>query len=208
MQFTAERKLLELVGQRACATSWSDDMAKTCYRAAQSLHATLTAEESTLLEELYSRITRNRSVDEVSNIMNTWGDLNATRDAWLLRKGAPTWMEQWQVREIIRLYHWYHTWYDLTWEQAQHEKWDSNNIAHALLNKRSGWTYAAKAIAKYGLPKFETAVHTDDATEHINAFGAFLQNLAKWLKTFAADLVTYRHTDRYQERKRRSTLPE
>ena len=50
----------------------------------------------------------------------------------------------------------------------------------------------------YGLPRFEQPEHPDDATEHINALGQFVVNLANWLKAFASGMYAYKQTERYQ----------
>jgi hypothetical protein len=88
-------------------------------------------------------------------------------------------------------------WRDLTWEQKQSKGWRS--MLNTLLHKRAGWTHAAKAIMEYGLPKLEQPDDPDDATEHINALGQFVVNLAEWLKGFASRMHAYRQTEGYQK---------
>ena len=72
---------------------------------------------------------------------------------------------------------------------------------------------------KYGLPRLEEPENPEDGTEHIKALGQFVENLAWWLKVFAADMHWYKQTPRYQKehdasmaalgkRKRRTGGPE
>ena len=68
-----------------------------------------------------------------------------------------------------------------------------------MLNKRAGWTYAAKGIIEYGFPKLQHPEASDDATEHITALGQFALDLARWLQGFGARLYEYRLTERYQQ---------
>ena len=72
-------------------------------------------------------------------------------------------------------------------------------MLNTILHRRAGWTDAAEAIMQYGLPKLEQPAQPDDATEHINALGQFAQNIAKWLRNFAATMHTYRQTDTYKK---------
>ena len=73
-------------------------------------------------------------------------------------------------------------------------RWRST--VNATLHKRAGWTHAAQAIREYGLARLEQPEHSDDATEHINALGQFVVNLAEWLKAFASHMRAYRQTPR------------
>ena len=86
-------------------------------------------------------------------------------------------------------------WYDLTWAQRQSRGWRST--VATIVHKRAGWTHAAKAILKYGLPKLPT--QTDDATEDINALGEFAKDMAEWLQHFASDMHAYKQRDAYQK---------
>ena len=52
---------------------------------------------------------------------------------------------------------------------------------------------------KYGLPRLEEPENPEDGTEHIKALGQFVENLAWWLKVFAADMHWYKQTPRYQK---------
>ena len=52
---------------------------------------------------------------------------------------------------------------------------------------------------KYGLPRLEQPENPEDATEHIKALGQFVENLAWWLKAFAADMLRYKQTPKYRK---------
>ena len=67
-----------------------------------------------------------------------------------------------------------------------------------MLNNRAGWTHAAKAIMKYGLPKLLQLAPADDATENIDALGRFARDMARWLQRFASSMHAYRQTEQYQ----------
>ena len=73
-------------------------------------------------------------------------------------------------------------------------RWRST--VNAILHKRAGWTHAAQAIREYGVARLEQLEHSDDATEHINALGQFVVNLAEWLKAFASHMHAYKQTPR------------
>ncbi len=88
-------------------------------------------------------------------------------------------------------------WHDLTEEQQKSKTW--RNTLNTILNKRAGWTHAARAIMEYGLPKFERPAEPNDATEHINALGQFARDLAELLHGFASRMRAYRNTDGYQK---------
>ncbi len=73
--------------------------------------------------------------------------------------------------------------------------------------QKNGWTYAAKAVIKYGLPKIQHSDGNDDATERINALGEFAGDLARWLQCFASGLFEYRDTDCYKRARVSSGTP-
>ena len=51
---------------------------------------------------------------------------------------------------------------------------------------------------EYRLPRLQQPEHPEDATEHINALGQFVVNLAEWLKAFASRMHAYSETESYQ----------
>ena len=79
---------------------------------------------------------------------------------------------------------------------------------NAILHKKAAWVYAAQGVIQYGLPKLQPCPPwRDNATEHINAVGTFVRDLAKWLQCFADGLVTYRNTDTYKKAREASGTP-
>ena len=87
--------------------------------------------------------------------------------------------------------------------QQQSNSWRST--VNTILHKKCAWKHAAQAIMLYGLPTLEHPERPDDATEHINALGQFVENLAKWLKSFASSMHAYKQTEGYQQEVQRSS---
>ena len=97
---------------------------------------------------------------------------------------------------MLESFRYYQLWYDLTWKQQQSK--GRRSTLNTVRHKRAEWTHAAKAIMEYGLPKLERPAQPDDATEHINALGQFVVNLANWLKAFASGMYAYKQTPKYR----------
>ena len=57
--------------------------------------------------------------------------------------------------------------------------------------------HAAQDILEYGLPRLEEQEHHDVVTEHVNALGRLMEDLAECLKRFASRMHAYRHTEAY-----------
>ena len=75
---TEQHKLIELIGRSACRGVWNNKMSEMCFQAGNALHATFRCEETTVVEELYDRITthvtkysrRSRTYEDIENILN------------------------------------------------------------------------------------------------------------------------------------------
>ena len=195
-------KMMELVGRFTAEDQWSSACFWECYRASEKLQSEeLHAEEYNILDELYSRIITNRARDEdLQDVMMFWGRLNEYREQecrrmwWSTEAVTPE-----QASNMLEKFNWYELWYELTPEQQRSKPSTQHSIRNKILNKRAGWTHAAKAIMQYGLPKLEQPAQPDDATEHINALGQFARDIAKWLVSFASSMHAYRQTPEYQK---------
>ena len=183
-------KIVRIVGQWTAAEKWDNAHAFVCYRAA-STTKNLSAEEEEMLRELYDRMTLKTGDEEhAKNVVAFWGRLSEYRSRRLQsREDEPTTLiESFKRNEL---------WNELRPEQQQSNKWRSP--AHTILHNNAGWTQAARAIMKYGLPQLEEPENPTDATEHIKALGQFVENLAWWLKAFAADMLRYKQTPKYRK---------
>ena len=191
--------MMELVGRFTAEKQWSRALAWACYRASQELQSELFSEESNILDELYSRITTNRTQDaELHDVMTFWGRLDEYRQRMMQdTQDQPVTPDQ--AFEMLENFKNYELWYDLTWQQQRKKTNQQHATLNAILHHRAGWTHAARAIMQYGLPKLEQPAQPDDATEHINALGQFARDMAKWLVNFASSMYAYRQTDDYQK---------
>ena len=148
-----------------------------------------------ILDELYERLTRDRGDEEVQEVMAFWGKLRQYRNSCLQSSDDQA-MTSAGASSLLEGFKWNVLWYELYPEQQQGNSWRS--IVNTILHRRGAWKHAAHAIMLYGLPRFEQPEHPDDATEHINALGQFVVNLANWLKAFASGMYAYKQTERYQ----------
>ena len=194
-QTSSAFKIVEIVGRLTAEEEWNNASALVCYRAAKTTDE-LSVQEDQILDEFYERITYNRGEKELHNVVAFWGRLCEYRSR-MLQSSEHQSMTPSQASEMIDRFKYYDLWHDLTWEQKQNKGWRST--LNTLLHKRAGWTHAAKAIMEYGLPKLEQPDDPDDATEHINALGQFVVNLAEWLKGFASRMHAYRQTEGYKK---------
>ena len=210
-------KMMELVGRFTAEDQWTSACFWECYRASEKLQSEeLHAEEYNILDELYSRITTNRARDEdLQDVMMFWGRLNEYRERecrrmwWKGELGGEQecgvvcthtiTMTPEQASNMLEKFKDRQLWYELTPEQQWSKPLTQHSILNKILNKRAGWTHAAKAIMQYGLPKLEQPAEPDDATEHINALGQFARDMAKWLASFASSMHAYRQTPEYQK---------
>ena len=134
--------------------------------------------------------------------MMFWGELNEYREQqcrrmwWSTEDQAVT---PEQASNMLEKFKYYQLWYELTPQQQLSKPSKLHSTYNTILNKRAGWTHAARAIMEYGLPKLEQPAEPDDATEHINALGQFARDMAKWLVNFASRMHAYRQTDEYQK---------
>ena len=199
-QATSAFKIVAIVGRWTAAEEWNNAYAFVSYRAASTTKE-LTAQEDEILDELYQRLTRGKRDEEVQNVMAFWERLREYQSRWG-QSSEDQAMTPADASRLLERFKWDELWYELTPEQKQSDGWHST--VSAILHKRSAWKHAAQAIMLYGLPRLEQPEHPDDATEHINALGQFVVNLAKWLKSFASGMHAYKQTERYQQEVQRS----
>ena len=76
-----------------------------------------------------------------------------------------------------------------------------------MLNKRAGWTYAAKAILLDGLPELDDNYDDDNPTERIRATAQFAEEMAEWLHNFFNRMLELRASDEYRKAFQASMLP-
>ena len=185
---TSAFRIVRIVGQWTAAEKWDNAHAFLCYRAASSTEH-MSAEEEEIIRELYDRMTLKRADEEhARNVVTFWARLSEYRRRRLQsREDKPTTLIEGFKRNEL--------WNELSPEQQQGGKWRSP--ANTILHNKAGWTQAARAIMKYGLPQLEERENPTDATEEIKALGHFVQNLAWWLKAFAADTLRYKQTPNY-----------
>ena len=111
-------------------------------------------------------------------------------------------MTETRASELLEGFKWDVLWYELYPAQQQSKSWRST--VNTILHKKCAWKHAAQAIMLYGLPTLQHPERPDDATEHINALGQFVENLAKWLKSFASGMHAYKQTEKYQQEVQKS----
>ena len=102
-----------------------------------------------------------------------------------------------RASDLLERFKWDVLWHELYPAQQQSKSWRST--VNTILHRKCAWTHAAQAIMLYGLPTLEHLARPDDATEHINALGQFVVNLANWLKSFASGMYAYKQTPRYRQ---------
>jgi hypothetical protein len=161
-----------------------------------------------VLEQLHSRIVRDRDEAQITAVIAIWFDLQEYRESWI---SAQTFsytdnyvLSVSEVHDVLQNYFWYTLWYEQTEEQKKNTK-NMHSRMNALLHKKAAWTHVANAVIKHGLPKIQSS--TDDATEHINALGTFAKDLAQWLQFFAQGLNEYRNTPEYEKARKDSQTP-
>jgi hypothetical protein len=205
---TSQYQIMKMVGRFACHGQWSHALSKACYRATQQLLVTLQHDEMEVLEQLHSRIVRDRDEAQITAVIAIWFDLQEYRESWI---SAQTFsytdsyvLSVSEVHDVLQNYFWYTLWYEQTEEQKKNTK-NMHSRMNALLHKKAAWTHVANAVIKHGLPKIQSS--TDDATEHINALGTFAKDLAQWLQFFAQGLNEYRNTPEYEKARKDSQTP-
>ena len=107
-----------------------------------------------------------------------------------------------RASDLLERFKWDVLWHELYPAQQQSKSWRST--VNTILHKKCVWKHAAQAIMLYGLPTLEHPARPDDATEHINALGQFVVNLANWLKSFASGMHAYKQTEKYQQEVQKS----
>ena len=199
-QATSAFKIIAIVGRWTAAEEWNSAYAFVSYRAASTTKE-LSTEEDEILNELYERLTRNRGEEEVQNVMAFWGKLREYRRS-CLQSSEDQAMTETRASELLEGFKRDVLWYELYPVQQQSKSWRS--IVNSILHKKCAWKHAAQAIMLYGLPTLEHPARPDDATEHINALGQFVVNLANWLKSFASGMHAYKQTEKYQQEVQKS----
>ena len=194
-QHTSGFKIMEIVSRFAGENHWTPAFALTCYRASKNLGEELNDDQTSVLNELLSRVTRAAKDDkQLAEVMAFWQRVESYRQ----RK---TWPEQ-NIGS-----RWYCFCYDEMWplltpEQKNRPNWKS--YAENIIHKKSGWKFVAKAILQTGLPTLQSSHASADATEYVKALGHFANQFAKWLSRFARNLFEYTHSERYERDRERS----
>ena len=198
-QASSAFKIVEIVGRWAAGEEWNNAAALVSYKAARTTEE-LSAEEANILDELYERMTFRGT----EGVVAFWGTLRDYRSRSLQSsEGQP--MTPARASQLVESFKYYVLWHELT--SAQQERGNGwRSIVNTILHKRAGWNHVSQTIMEYGLPIFEQPKNPADATEHINAIGQFVVNLAAWLKCFASRMHRYMQTERYQTEVNRSMV--
>ena len=107
---------MEIVGRNIASSRWSRECALSCYRASKTTEK-LSDEEYQILDELYSRLTRDKDEKETRCIMDFWNRLDDYRSG-LLQGGGP--VAQFNGEQMIENFKYDVLWYDLSrYEQQQ-----------------------------------------------------------------------------------------
>ena len=194
-QHTSGYKIMEIVSRFAGENHWNPSFALTCYRATKDLGEELSPDQTSVLNELLTRITRGAKDDkQLAEVMAFWQRVESYRE----RK---TWPEQNIGNRWFRFCY-DEMWSELTPEQKEHPNWKS--YAEHIVHKRAGWKFVAKAILQTGLPTLQSSHASADATEYVKALGHFANQFAKWLSRFARCLLEYRQSARYERARQQS----
>ena len=183
---------MEIVGQNTADNQWRPECALSCYRASKTMED-LSGDEYSILDELHSKLTRDKSEEETQRIMAFWQKLDDYRTRSLQRSGDGNMTGS----QMIKQFKWDVLWWDLSYDDQKSKQCRSNLTK--LFHHKSAWKHAAAAIMDDGLPKLQQPHRRNDATANINALGKFARALAKWLKTFASHMHAYRETSEYQK---------
>ena len=151
---TSAYKIMEMAGRFMKAHRWNATFALACHRAARRLYK-LSPEESDVLNELYSRITCTRPKDnEVRGIMAFWATLHRYRKQQCRRKlecSDDQILTIQTARILLEEFKRDTLWSDLTVQQQRSKS--KRSTLNTILNQRSGWTHAARAIMQYGFAR-------------------------------------------------------
>jgi len=209
-------KLIELVGRSAVewrGGAWNDRLSKICFHVGEEAHTAIFLEDETsVLTELHQRITilrtentcRERTKEEVEEIVAFWWKLQEYRRWWLDRKGrydtAEEELSNTEIQNVKRKWENAEMWWTLS--EGQLAPGHLPSIYHAALNRRSGWAIAANAVIKFRMPQLPILEEQDGVTEHISIVDAFCRELVAWMKKMATTTVEYWRTPQYKEARR------
>ena len=139
-------KIMELIGQSTAHNQWSPECALSCYRATLTMED-LSGEEYSILDELHSKLTRDKSEEETQRIMAFWQKLDDYRTRSLQRSGDGNMTGS----QMIEQFKWDVLWWDLSYDD-QKSKQCRSNLTKSF-HRKSAWKHAAAAIMDDGLPK-------------------------------------------------------
>ena len=198
-QASSAFKIVQIVGRWAAGAEWNNAAALISYNAARTTQD-LSTDEANILNQLYERMTRGDTEDVVA----FWGRLRDYRSRSLQSsEGQP--MTPALASQLVESFKYNVLWHELTSaQQKRGNGWRS--IVNTILHNRAGWNHVSQTIMEYGLPIFEQPKNPADATEHINAIGQFVVDLAAWLKCFASRMHRYMQTEGYQTEVNRSMV--
>ena len=161
----------------------------------------LSDDEHAVLEEFYSRMTREHDRVAREQIMAFWNTLDEYKNSF------PRGTEEWSAKDWIEDYKWNVMRYELPHRPHESKTQLRSRLGNEF-HKNSIWRYVPEAILECGLPKLQMQPdgNDGDATAHIIALAKFARDLANWLRVFATRMLEYRDTDEYKRESENSAV--
>ena len=140
----------------------------------------------------------------MDQIFAWWQWLYETRDG-VLRQGSYGDQEE-ENSAIWKEVRW-QLWYELTPTQQKYNDTKRTSVLDVILNKRVGWTYAARAIMETSLPQIEVRHKNHNVTEDVRVVTEVVVNMRVWFQAFAEKMVTFKEFPEYKEKLQASSKP-
>jgi hypothetical protein len=206
MQDTAAYSLLLLVARQEWIDTDHADFHDVCNQAYRSLNITADGADTEVLQELHSRITRDKSDDDLCRTMQFWLELATLREQFIrrTRESTPDELTPVELEDCKRAWKDYFIKTDATPKQRKQSEHKQTQSAFAVMNKKAGWKYAGWAILQLGLPKIVYQNDRDTATERVCAMATFAEAMVRWLQRFDTAVSAYRATAEYQHARQKS----
>jgi len=216
MQQTAAYKLLRLIARRDISATDLPEFQKVCCKAYRDLHITPDEANAEVLQELHSRITSVRTYNgaithktfaEQYSVIDFWRRLGVFREQIFRQRlldAADTELTIPEVAQCLTAWEREFQKYETTEEQKTFSWGRLRSLTNAVFNKRTGWSYAGKAILQLGLPRVSFGDDWDAATERVRAMAIYAEEMVFWLQCFADTVTMHRSTDEYREARQRS----
>ena len=216
MQQTAAYKLLRLIARRDISATDLPEFQKVCCKAYRDLHITPDEANAEVLQELHSRITSVRTYNgaithktfaEQYSVIDFWRRLGVFREQIFRQRlldAADTELTIPEVAQCLTAWESEFQKYETTEEQKTFSWGRLRSLTNAVFNKRTGWSYAGKAILQLGLPRVSFGDDWDAATERVRAMAIYAEEMVFWLQCFADTVTMHRSTDEYREARQRS----